>query len=101
MIYSTIDSEDQGKSIIETLLEEGMIGCGVTSKAESLYWWDGQIEHAGEFILLIKTLPDIKEAVMNRLAALHPYEVPCILSYTMESHSAYFQWMQSQITFKA
>lgn len=67
--------------------------------AESIYQWDGKMQHDTEVLALVKTvrsrLPDL-EASLNEL---HPYDLPELIVLGPEAGSApYFAWIRSEST---
>ena len=52
---------------------------------QSIYRWEGRIDESPEVQLIAKTTPAAAPALIDRLRALHPYQVPEIL--TLEARS--------------
>lgn len=96
-IYTTIDSESKGKSMIRSLLDERLIGCGLTAKADSQYHWLGEITTDNEWVIWLKTILPLKDTAIKRLTQLHPYEIPCILHTTMKANTDYLTWLKQQV----
>ena len=95
LILSTCPDADTAQRLARILVEERLAACvsllpGVTST----YRWQGQVEQATEVQLLAKTSADRREALMARLAGLHPYELPEILAVeTAAGLPAYLDWV--------
>jgi periplasmic divalent cation tolerance protein len=50
-----------------------------------------------EIVLIAKTRRDLAEAAMARIKALHSYEVPCAVTYSMEAGlSDYLAWIDRE-----
>jgi len=63
----------------------------------STYRWQGRVEQAAEVQLLAKTPADRRDALMARLAELHPYELPEILAVeTAAGLPAYLDWVTAE-----
>ncbi|WP_435064769.1 divalent-cation tolerance protein CutA [Halobaculum sp. EA56] len=62
-----------------TLVEERLVACVNRVPCRSTYRWDGEV-HADEpeEVLLAKTTDGRAAEAEARIAALHPYETPCI-----------------------
>ena len=61
---------------------------------ESLYRWEGRIQRDQEVLLLIKTTADRFDALEQRIAELHPYELPEIIGVPVTLGSAaYLDWL--------
>ncbi|GAA5220523.1 divalent-cation tolerance protein CutA [Membranihabitans marinus] len=97
IIYTTIDRQSTGQELIRTLLNERIIGCGLTTQANSQYHWMGDIISDKEWVLWMKTILPLKEKAIDRLGELHPYDIPCILNYTVEANSSYVEWLEQQV----
>jgi len=63
------------------VLDERLAACvQIVPGVESWYRWQGKVERAQEWLLLFKTTQACWPALRDRLAELHPYEVPEILA---------------------
>ncbi len=84
---------DAADSIARTLLEERLAACVNQVTCDSIYRWDGEIHEDEEVILLIKTTASNAEAVRERVAERHPYDVPCIEQFDEATVTdAFSQW---------
>jgi len=64
---------------------------------ESWYRWEGKIKKAHETLLLIKTTKARWPALRDRLAELHPYQVPEILALEVsDGLPAYLKWVADE-----
>ncbi len=60
----------------------------------SVYRWKGAVCSEEELLLIIKTRKQLFDAVCGRIRALHPYEVPEILSLDIsEGSEPYLKWI--------
>lgn len=81
LILSTFPEELPAEKVIRLLLAEGVIACGsLVPGVRSLYLWKGVVEESREVQVILKTTAGVRERCMERLAALHPYEVPEIVA---------------------
>lgn len=99
LILSTFPSVDVARTIVRTLVEEKFVACGnLIPGVESIYQWKCEIEAAAEVMGVFKTTADKSSAAMERLRALHPYEVPEILQLPIENGlPAYLQWVRDSV----
>ena len=80
MGYITAASMDEAERIGRTLVSEHLAACAnILPGMHSIYRWKGAIETAEETVLLVKTRPELAEALTARVKALHSYEVPCVV----------------------
>lgn len=87
--------QDQVATILETLLTERLIACGnVIAGVASRYWWQGALCSDSEALVVMETASSRVEAAMQRIAALHPYQVPKILAFAPAlGHAGYVDWV--------
>lgn len=95
VILSTIDQPVRAEEIAALLIQERLASCAnILPHLTSIYRWKGQIERAAEHLMIIKTQTDKVPELIERLKALHPYEVPEIISLVVESGSqSYLDWV--------
>lgn len=98
LILSTCPDTDTAQRLARTLVEEHLAACAsILPGLVSTYRWQGQVEQAAEVQLLAKTTADRREALMARLAELHPYELPEILAVeTAAGLPAYLDWVAAE-----
>ncbi|HXK59400.1 MAG TPA: divalent-cation tolerance protein CutA [Acidobacteriota bacterium] len=94
IVFSTIDSEEKAKTLARQLVQEDLAACvSIMSRLTSVYRWKGEIEEAGEWLMMIKTSADRVPSLFSRLKELHPYEVPEMLSLAVEAaYEPYLEW---------
>ena len=83
-VYVTAPREAAG-DLAGRLVEERLAACVNVVDCESTYRWEGEVHEEPESILLAKTTDEACEALIARVAELHPYDVPCIERFE-ESH---------------
>lgn len=76
-VYVTAPPE-AAVEIAETLVEERLAACVNRVPCESTYRWEGEVHSDEEEILLAKTTDDAYDALVERVAEVHPYDVPCV-----------------------
>jgi len=88
---------DQAERLLAALLGERLIACGnLIPTVHSRYWWQGSLCADDEALIVMETAIDRVEAAMARLAELHPYEVPKILTFApSEVHLPYREWVHA------
>ena len=66
---------------------------------ESIYRWQGKIEEAQEWLLLIKTTGAAFERVRDAIKELHSYDLPeCICLAIDGGSSAYLKWLEDSVS---
>ena len=75
------------------------MACGhVMPAGTSIYRWEGHIEVAPEVQVFCKTAAARVEALVARIRALHPYDLPEILTLPVEGGlEAYRAWVNAEV----
>jgi len=83
------------KSIAEMLVNEELAACvNIMSDVQSIFRWQGKIDSANENILIIKTKDNLYNELEKRIRELHPYELPEIISVSIEKGlPEYLDWI--------
>jgi periplasmic divalent cation tolerance protein len=80
VLFVTI-SPEAADAFVRTLVEERVVACGnILPGARSHYWWQGELCHDEECILLMEAPADGLDETMARVRALHPYDTPKIIA---------------------
>src|SRR6266446_5609766 len=98
LVLSTAGSKEEAQKIARTLVERLLAACVNIVAVESIYRWEGEVEQAQEWLLVIKTTDDAFDRVRAAIAELHSYEVPECISISVEDGSAeYLQWISDSV----
>ena len=95
LVLTTASSPQEAKKIARALVESRLAACvNIIAKIESVHRWEGKIEEALEYLLLIKTTAEAFPGVREAIRQLHSYEVPeCIALAVEEGSEAYLKWI--------
>lgn len=97
LVYTLFGSADEARSVSRQLVEERLAACAnIHAPCTSIYEWDGQVREEGEVPVFFKTTPLQRSALVERLAELHNYDVPAILSWEVAGDEAYAGWVGKQ-----
>lgn len=81
MVYVTAASRDEAATIGRTVVEERLAACAnVLADVTSFYWWEGAVQEGAEASLILKTRPELVDALIARVRTLHSYSVPCVVA---------------------
>ena len=85
--------------LVRRLVEERLMACGhLLPSGTSIYRWEGRIEEAPEVQVLCKTAAARVEELVARIRALHPYDLPEILTLPVEGGlEAYRAWVNAEV----
>ena len=95
LVLSAAGSENEAHKIAETLVERRLAACvNILPRIQSVYRWQGKVEKAEEYLLLIKTVKSRKEQVQSAIRELHSYELPECAALEVESgDEEYLAWL--------
>ena len=100
IVLTTASSEEEARKIARHLLERRLAACvNLVPQVASIYLWQGKIEEAGEWLLVVKTTAAAFGQVREAIAELHSYELPECICLTIEDGStAYLQWIAESVS---
>lgn len=97
---TTVDSEAGAAGIARTLVGERLVACvNIVRDVRSIYLWQGAVEDASEWLLVMKTAASRLDELRERLRSLHPYDTPEWLVLEASAVSeAYGQWLLDSVS---
>ena len=95
IVYSTFPDMNSAKSACKSLLDKKLVACCNMVSSNSFYFWNGNLENSDEIICLFKTKLQNWKAVKSQIEKVHPYDVPCILKFEVDSNEKYFKWVDN------
>ncbi len=98
VVFCACGSADEAESIARLLVERRLAACvNIVSPVRSIYRWQGKIEDAAEWLLLIKTSTPRFAQLSDALRAAHSYEVPEIVALpVIDGSPAYLEWLAKE-----
>ena len=97
LLMSTCPPADADR-IADVLLGKRLVACvSILPGVRSKYWWQGELVTDEEAVLLIKTEGELVDQVLSELKAIHPYQVPELLSLPVEKGNPdYLSWVAAE-----
>ncbi|AWS40191.1 divalent-cation tolerance protein CutA [Streptosporangium sp. 'caverna'] len=94
----TASSRDEADRICSAVVERRLAaGAQIVAPIESAYWWAGEIQHSGEWLLLMTTTTERFEDLARCVRELHSYEVPQIVAVALVAGTAdYLEWIRRE-----
>lgn len=81
IVLSTFADAASAEQTVRALVSEKLAACGtLVPGARSIYIWNGTMEDNAEVLVIFKIAAANEGRFIGRLAELHPYEVPEIVS---------------------
>src|SRR5436190_13712581 len=100
IVLTTAGSQDEARKLAHALVERRLAACvNIVPQIESVYRWQGKVETATEWLLVIKTQVGCFERVREALNELHSYDLPeCILLEISAGSHEYLKWLAENTT---
>jgi periplasmic divalent cation tolerance protein len=97
-VYATFGDAQEAQRIARQLVEERLAACAnILGTCRSIYRWQGEIQQGEEVAALFKTRADLAQRLIERLAALHSYDVPAAVVWPIASAlPAYATWVRDE-----
>lgn len=97
-VHSTTDSREEADRICAAVVEARLAACAqVSGPIRSSYWWQGKIERADEYFLMMKTTRDKFAELVRVIRENHSYEVPDIVAVPiLEGSDDYLDWISAE-----
>jgi periplasmic divalent cation tolerance protein len=92
-VTTTVASRADGERLARELVQHRLAACVQLEEGlTSFYRWQGELCADAEVRLVIKTLPEARDALLAFIGEHHPYEVPQFLAVRMSASEAYAAW---------
>lgn len=86
LIYCPFPTREAAREVASVLLDERLIACAnILGEVESIYEWNEQRGTAEEVGVLFKTHAGVLDEAVERIAHLHPYDVPAVLGWKCDA----------------
>jgi len=84
-VYAVFANAAEAERIGRTVVEEKLAACiNILGSCRSIYRWKGRIETADEVPAILKTHSWQADELIERIAALHSYDTPCIAVWPID-----------------
>jgi periplasmic divalent cation tolerance protein len=96
--FITAPNLETATRIARALVEERLVACvNLVSEIRSIYRWEGAVQEDAEVLLVVKTRADRAGDLANRVAELHPYELPeVVLLPAVGGSLPYLDWVREE-----
>jgi periplasmic divalent cation tolerance protein len=95
LVFTTFPDEETARKITREIVDLGLAACGnILPQIHSIYRWQGKTESNNEALGLFKLDAESYSAFEKKLRALHPYDVPEIISCKIDRGlPEYLSWV--------
>ena len=93
----TAPSEEVAEQLGRGAVEQRLAACAqVGGPIMSTYWWEGAVQHAAEWTVVLKTSTRRVDALVDAVREAHPYDTPEIVVGTLTGDAAYLAWVEAE-----
>jgi periplasmic divalent cation tolerance protein len=98
-VYAVFANAEEAERIGRTVVEERLAACiNILGPVRSIYRWQGAVETADEVAAILKTSEVEADALIARIAELHSYEVPCVVTWPIDKIlRSYGDWIEDNV----
>jgi periplasmic divalent cation tolerance protein len=98
-LYVLFANAQEAERIGRAVVEERLAACiNILGPVRSIYRWQGSVETADEIAAVLKTSNAEADALITRIAGLHSYDVPCIVTWPIDKVlGSYAAWVESNV----
>jgi periplasmic divalent cation tolerance protein len=99
-VMTTTDRAEHADALARALVEARVAACvQVLGPVQSHYRWKGDVEHAEEWLLLVKTSNAKLDELTEAIGAHHRYDVPEItVTPIVGGSTAYLAWIGDSVS---
>jgi periplasmic divalent cation tolerance protein len=99
VVLTNLPDKANAEKLAGILLQNKLATCiNILAPCHSIYTWQGKIEHATEYPVMIKTTKKYYAAVESIILANHPYELPEVIQVDIEDgYAPYLAWIQENL----
>jgi len=99
-VHTTTDSRELALKIAKSTVEARLAACAqVVGPIASTYRWQGFVEQADEWLVLLKTTRERFDGLAEHIRGEHTYETPEILAFPVAAGSEdYLRWISAETT---
>jgi len=99
VVLNTCGSEAEAERLARLLVDQRLAACvSVVPRLRSFYRWNGAVESAEEWLLLIKSSRPLFDQLRAALEGAHSYEVPEVLALSVVDGAApYLDWLETNL----
>lgn len=99
VVLTTAGNESEAQKIAHELVERRLAACvNIVPRIQSVYRWEGKVETAEEYMLIIKTTKTRSAEVQSAIRELHSYDLPECIVISMEDGTAdYLKWIDESV----
>jgi len=97
---TTVDSADASEQLARSITSARLAACvQIVGPIKSIYWWEGELDEAEEWQLLIKTTTERLSELVAHIKEHHSYDIPeIIVTPIIGGNAEYMAWISAETT---
>ena len=98
-VVTVVGSKEDAERISLLVVEKRLAACSqVLGPLTSIYWWNGKIERAEEWMCIMKSRDETYQELESTIRQNHPYEIPEIQALQVaRGNKSYLEWLESEL----
>ncbi|MEV8466123.1 divalent-cation tolerance protein CutA [Fluviibacterium sp. DFM31] len=92
----TCPDDDSARAITRAALTERLAACANLGAITAEFHWDNALNSAAEIVVLFKTRPELAEPLAAQIRKAHPYDLPAITWWEVQTDAATADWVASE-----
>lgn len=99
VVLITVPKKKDARKISAALVQKKLAACvNIVDKVDSLFWWQGKVDRAGELLLIVKSTRGRLSRLIALVKSLHGYEVPEIIALPIVAgNTEYLRWIDESL----
>jgi periplasmic divalent cation tolerance protein len=99
VVFVTAANKIEAGKIARSLIRQKLAACvNIAGKVDSLFWWNGAMDKAGEILLVIKSRKDKFKQIVKAVRKAHSYQVPEIIALPIiAGDKEYLRWIDATV----
>ena len=98
LVYITVSSADEARKVGKEIVSQRLAACvNILGPIQSMYWWKGNLQEDNEMVVIAKTTAALLPRLIERVKAVHSYEIPCIVALPLtEGNPDFLDWIAQE-----
>lgn len=100
IVFITVPNKKEAEDIAKELLKNKLCSCvNILDKVESFFWWEGKIDRAEEFLLIVKSKKGKFSQIVRAVKSRHSYQVPELIAVDIScGYKPYLSWISDCVS---
>ena len=97
-VCTTVGRDEDARRLADAAIAQRLAACVHIEPIESVYRWQGAVQHDTERRLTFKTSEAAAPALRALILAGHPYELPAVWAFeVVDASDAYVAWVAGEL----